>query len=733
MKKIAIIIMFGVMLLLGLEFQTILVNAIPNSSWGTAEIIETNTISAYKPQVAINPSGNAVAVWVQCDGTRWNIWSNNYICGVGWRTTTLIETDNSGDAMYPQVVIDPSGNAVAVWKQSDGTRYNIWSNRYIFGVGWGTATLIETDNSGNTFAPQIAVDPSGNAVAVWQHYDGTRHNIWSNRYIFGVGWGTATLIETDNSGNTFAPQIAVDPSGNAVAVWYQYDGARYHIWSNQYTSGTGWGTEELIETDTRSAFSPQVAVDSSGNAVAVWHQDDGTRYNIWSNRYTSGTGWGTATPIETDNSGDATAPQVAVDPSGNSVAVWFQDDGTRYNIWSNRYTSGTGWGTATLIETDNSGDATVPQVAVDPSGNAVVVWNQDDGTRYNIWSNRYTAGVGWGPATLIETDNSGDATVPQVAVNPSGNAVAVWQHYDGTRYNIYSNRYINSDITPPHLSLTSPSDGMDTDIPIVTVSGTTEPGAILNINGIMISVRPDGSFSCNIALINGHNIINVTASDDWGNGISLLRNVTYSNPVPSIVEDLISIQNSIQTLSSQQDSINQLLDALSARIDSTDSQLLLLKDLILVLEMDFNSTTNHFQSIQRNLSILMENLNATDLGLDQLQDLIDAMIDDLNETGSDIQSFWTRIDLVERDIVNTNSDIAETNGDIDEIKEGQDKLKEDIDTNIDDIKAIQAIIGNLIVVMIIGVIILMIMMLVFFFMMLSVRKKSTRNQVYDFE
>ena len=707
LKKIAVIIMFGVMLLLGLELQTILVNAIPYSNWGTAEIIETdNSRSAYSPQVAVNPSGNAVAVWKQSDGTRWNIWSNRYTSGTGWGTATLIETDNSGDAFDPQVVIDSSGNAVAVWKQSDGTRWNIWSNRYTAGVGWGTATLIETDNSGDATGPQVAVDSSGNAVVVWSQTDGTRWNIWSNRYIFGVGWGTATLIETDNSRDANTPQVAVDSSGNAVAVWYQYDGTRYNIWSNRYTSGTGWGTEELIETNTRSAYSHQVAVDPSGNAVAVWVQYDETRNNIWSNRYTSGTGWGTATLIETDNSRDATAPQVAVDSSGNAVAVWHQDDGTRRNIWSNRYTSGTGWGTATLIETDNSGDANTPQVAIDPSGNAVAVWYQDDGTRNNIWSNRYTSGIGWGTATLIETDNSGDATAPQVAVDPSGNAVAVWQHYDGTRWNIWSNKYIiNSDITPPFLSLTSPSDGMDTDIPIVTVSGTTEPGAILNINGIMISVRPDGSFSCNIALINGHNIINVTASDDWGNGISLLRNVTYSNPIPSIVEDL----------------------------NSTDSQLLLLKDLILVLEMDFNSTTNHFQSIQRNLSILMENLNATDLGLDQLQDLIDAMIDDLNETGSDIQSFWTRIDLVERDIVNTNSDIAETNGDIDEIKEGQDKLKEDIDTNIDDIKAMQAIIGNLIVVMIIGVIILVIMMLVFFFMMLSVWKKSTRNQVYDFE
>ena len=98
-------------------------------------------------------------------------------------TAALIETDNAGDASSrPQVAIDTNGNALAVWRQSDGTRYNIWANRYTAGTGWGTAALIETDNAGNAFDPQVAIDTNGNALAVWQQYDGTRYNIWANRY-----------------------------------------------------------------------------------------------------------------------------------------------------------------------------------------------------------------------------------------------------------------------------------------------------------------------------------------------------------------------------------------------------------------------------------------------------------------------------------------------------------------------------------------------------------------------
>lgn len=102
-------------------------------------------------------------------------------------------------------------------------------------------------------------------------------------------------------------------------------------------SEKAWATAELIETDAGDAFNPQIAFDTSGNVLAVWEQSDGTRTNIRSNRYTAGLGWGTAEFIETDNVGSAVTPQIAIAPNGNALAVWSQFDGTRTNIWANRF------------------------------------------------------------------------------------------------------------------------------------------------------------------------------------------------------------------------------------------------------------------------------------------------------------------------------------------------------------------------------------------------------------
>ena len=97
-----------------------------------------------------------------------------------------------------------------------GTDYN-WSFTTEDG-DWGAAELIETDNAGNAESPQIAFDSSGNAIAVWVQFDGTRNNIWANRFD-GTNPGAAELIEADNAGNAITPQIAIDSSGNAIAVW----------------------------------------------------------------------------------------------------------------------------------------------------------------------------------------------------------------------------------------------------------------------------------------------------------------------------------------------------------------------------------------------------------------------------------------------------------------------------------------------------------------------------------
>jgi len=367
--------------------------------------IENDANSASAPQIAVDASGNAIAAWVQIDNGILSIWTNRYDVTTGlWDTPAVIESDSGAGhfAFAPQIGIDASGNAIAVWRQSNGTVYSIWANRYDVTTGlWGMATEIETDNNAGHTAhdPQIGVDASGNAIAVWRQSNGTFVSIWANRYNVTTGlWGTAALIENDNN-NADNPQIGVDASGNAIAVWHQDSSTVDSIWANRYDVTTGlWGTAVLIEADNalgHDADKPQIGVDVSGNAIAVWRQSNSTVDSIWANRYDVTTGlWGTAARVEADNTlgHDADKPQIGVDVSGNAIAVWRQFQGTVDSIWANRYDATTGlWGIAEEIEADNTvgHNAYQAQIGVGASGTAISVWHQFDGTDDSVWANHF--------------------------------------------------------------------------------------------------------------------------------------------------------------------------------------------------------------------------------------------------------------------------------------------------------------------------------------------------------
>ena len=606
-----------------------------NSGWGTATLVEVDDSGdGYDSWVAVDDSGNAIAVWVLSA----SIWSNRYVDGMGWGVPTLVETDGSA-AYAPQVAIDESGNATAIWSQAHNFKTSVWSNRYVVGTGWGTAEVIETYDAGHAESPQLAVDGSGNAIAMWHQWDSSDAyvTVWCNRLVVGTGWGTAELVETIDAVNAMGPQVSVNSSGDATAVWHQWNGSQLSVWSNRYVVGVGWGVPTLVgDGDTGFTEGAQVAVDSAGNAIAVWRKHDGTRYNVWSNRYVVDTGWGTtAELIETNDAGDVLYPQVAVDSAGNAIAVWQQHDGVCESVYSNRYVVGTGWGTtAELIETENWGDARDPQVAMDDSGNAIAVWQQYDSIRESVYSNRYVADIGWGDAELIETENWGDAREPQMAMDDSGNATAVWRQWDGTRYNIWSNRYVVPDTTPPLLSLDSPSNGLTTEASVVMVSGTTEPGVDFAVNGMMVAVEPDGSFSCLIALVEGVNTIAATATDASGNSATVSVSVTYVNPVHELEEELEDTKDELVDVRDELNTTQDDLDAIEEELDAAKDELNATQDELDAVEGELDATKDELNTTQADLDTVEDELSATQDDLEAAEEELSSTSDDLNAVKS---------------------------------------------------------------------------------------------------
>lgn len=419
-----------------------------DGAWqATPDTVDTSALDNNGGRVVVDEQGVATAVWLQFDGTINSVVANRYVPDTGWGSSPVSLEAGSGNASGVELAVDSDGNVFAVWQQADGSSVlHIWTARYEAASGsWGAPEQLDTGAS-DAGAAKVAVDGNGNAIAVWNQTDGTRNNLWASRFNSGI-WSTAELIENDDSNDALEPALAMDSVGNAVVVWILGDGFfTGDVKATRFSGGAWNATPVDLETrvDIDVGFSPEVAMDSNGNAIAVWGQaDDSGTFNTWANRYNAVAGtWSGAEAIAIGN-GNVMAPQIAVDGSGNALAVWLQDNGN--DVWSNGFAvAGTSWGTPEVIDS-LAGAAMFPQIAMDATGHGVAIWFQNDAVPLSsTLVNRYVKGTGWSGATAIESDDTNENNLdkPALGMNSKGEAMAVWhQRQSGGTFDLWSSSF----------------------------------------------------------------------------------------------------------------------------------------------------------------------------------------------------------------------------------------------------------------------------------------------------
>jgi len=380
---------------------------------------------AEDPQVAVDPAGDAVAVWTRFDGAHTIVQAAVRQAGGSWVPSGSLSVAGR-DAEEPEVGMDAAGNAIAVWRRHDGSKYIVQSATRPAGGGWQAP--VDLSAAGETAKePALAMNAAGDAVAVWTRFDGLDFVVQAAARPAGGGWQGPHDISAAGQ-DAEEPQVAIGPSADALALWSRYDGSRFVVQSSRRVAGT-WEKPLDVSLAGQSAEEPQLALDPAGNAVAVWSRFDGAK-DIVQAAVGSGGGGAWGLPADLSAAGqNAEEPQVAIDPAGNALAVWTRRGSPTDAVLSSRRPAGGNWETAVPLSA--SGDAAeAPQVALDPSGNAVAVWSRTDATPRVIQSAERPAGGGWLPPTLISVIGR-SANEPQVASDPVGNAVAVWARDDG--------------------------------------------------------------------------------------------------------------------------------------------------------------------------------------------------------------------------------------------------------------------------------------------------------------
>jgi lactonase family protein with 7-bladed beta-propeller len=365
------------------------------------------------PQVAVDANGNAVFTWRLFNlGT---IQARARAAAGGILSPIQVLSETGTDSAAPQLAVDPSGNAVFTWARS------LIETRARTADGTLSAVTPLSTPGRIALHPHVAVAPDGTAVFIWRESDERVRT--RARSADGSFSPIQTLPNSDFDFDVKGPRVAVDADGNAVFIWRF--GASLNL-AARAADGTLSPTQELS-----TGTEPRIAVDPAGNAVVVSRLDVSRRI-----RYQTRTADGTLSEIQylSEDGQPANMAQVAVDANGNAVFTWRRSDGANWRIQARVRAAD---GTLSPVEDLSAAGqhALDPQVAVDPSGRAVFTWRRLEGTKWRIQARARAADGTLGPVEDV-SEAGRDAYEPQVAVDPSGNAVFAWRLFDGTNHRI---------------------------------------------------------------------------------------------------------------------------------------------------------------------------------------------------------------------------------------------------------------------------------------------------------
>lgn len=422
-------------------------------AWGAPVDISAAGQSGERVQLGADAQGNQIAVWEGfASGPERLVMAAIRPARGTWGTP--IELSAPGGAFSepnePSVAVNARGEAVVAWSRLVGSEYQVEVARGDTSGNWSAPEVISPSGVRSTLA-RAGIDATGNAFVSWveELEPGLRGT--AVRVQEGGAWG-APEVFAPVAGEDEAPNVSVNPNGWAVLLRHQEG----EIEATSRPPGGSWIPLSPLASGASYRWF-QVAIADNAEAVAIWRNQSTDK--IEAARMSVGGTWGAPEVLPTTQT-NITQPSVAIDSTGQAVAVWVSQQGSpTWTIEAATQAPGSPWAAApALIVPEESYS---PQIKLRSNGTVIMVMNPWQGSSYGLTGAERAADGTWGPE--FELGEPGEEIyAPALSTDAAGGVTVAWENEGASVNPIRSVAILPPEPTPPAPPTPTPTPGGDT-------------------------------------------------------------------------------------------------------------------------------------------------------------------------------------------------------------------------------------------------------------------------------
>jgi hypothetical protein len=264
--------------------------------------------------------------------------------------------------------------------------------------------------------PQLARDVFGDAVVAWhrqEELNGRLSGVEAVTRRANAAWSSPVTLRGPRLRGAYAPEVAMDSSGNATAAWSSLS----RVEAVSHPVGGSWDRTVTVSQRGPRAEAFQLAVGARGDAAVVYEQNFGL--GLATRR--PGAHWRAPRALPGISSLGVDAPRVVIDARGEMIIAWVHaQPGKRVQAL---VLGANGKPEGPIQTLSRKGPITELQLAANADGDAVVVWREEGKNVRPIEAATRLAGRRFTNAVTISRQQDTD---PTTAIDPRGDATILF-------------------------------------------------------------------------------------------------------------------------------------------------------------------------------------------------------------------------------------------------------------------------------------------------------------------